>query len=192
MPSLELYCTPDDLAQLLEILGDELAFIIPDGDKRWRAVATHTPPDQTRTALWHIPSGPLPLLGANYTKPNGIPDVRPKGVISDPFDGWTEQRTGADPNIPYFGAGHPGIFWLNLRLSGPEPSVGNGLTTIEWIGNHYASIGNAAPKVTSSRWARLRRQIAKVAQKVPYGGLQSAGRPTIWAFPHALQNLQNH
>jgi hypothetical protein len=53
---------------------------------------------------------------------------RPDGVIEDPSVGWSEERTGADPTTPYFGAGHVGIFWLNVRTIGrkKEKQKGSG------------------------------------------------------------------
>ena len=109
MPWLPLYLFDDDTVSLLTILNDdpEVAFIISTGIGQWKAAQTL--PDLTgrRYAIWHVPSGALPLLPAI----NGDPDDK----ILDPWQGWTERRAGADPTTPYFGPGHPGIFWLNLK-----------------------------------------------------------------------------
>ncbi len=182
MPWIPLYCVAEDLDALLQLLSDEMAFIIPDGAGRWKAVESFVPTDGSRTALWHIPSGPLPLLHRDRDASDG--------VIKNPYSGWEEERAGADPATPYFGAGHPGIFWLNLRMAGHDAGSSCGLTSIEWIGKHYASIGNAPSELTVKRWAKLKRDIGKIAQKVPRGGRQENSRPEVWAFPVAFDRVQ--
>lgn len=190
MPSIPFYCAPSDLPALLDLFGDDIAFIIADGDRRWRAVSVagsgHLPCDGTRTALWHVPSGPLPLMGAEIIKPNGLPDVEPTRDILDPWSGWTEARTGANPSVPYFGAGHGGVFWLDLAMTGREPGSQCGQSSLGWIGKRYP---DGAPQVTVDRWARLRRQIAKATRKAPLGGFRSGKRPTVFTFPHAFETL---
>lgn len=181
MPWLPIYCTQADLSALFLILSDDIAFIVADGEGRWRAVSEWTPPTESTTALWHVPSGPLPLL-RNATD-------RPDGQICDPWSGWNEEREGADRDKPYFGPGHPGVFWLNLRVQGVEAGSVCGLSSIEWIGNHYSVIGYQASESTSKRWSKLRRQVAKVASKVPCGGLVQDRPPEVWAFPFAREKL---
>lgn len=108
MPWLPLYTDTSDVAQLVAWLNAEqaIAFILPDGPKRWRAVRElDGPPPDGEIGLWHTESGPLPLLRSQVLHTLLVPD----GKIHDPFRGWQEQRTGADPRTPYFGAGHPGV-----------------------------------------------------------------------------------
>lgn len=186
MPWLPLYCVQDDLPALLHLLGDDFAFIVSDGAGQWRAIRDYIPGDRSRTALWHIASGPLPLPGSIIEKPNGVPDAEPGGLIDDPWSGWTERRPGMDPRAPYFGEPCPGVFWLNLHLTPSERGSRCGLSSVEWSGNRYP---DGARKVTVNRWAQLKRQISRQALKVPRGGLSSKAPPEVWAFPHAYGDL---
>jgi hypothetical protein len=101
MPWLPIYADSIDFEEILGWLNasEELAFIVPNGPGRWIAVPTTEAIQKSRICLWHIPSGPLPLLHPHPSK-----KIDP---ISDPWAGWEELRVGADN--PYFGAGHPGI-----------------------------------------------------------------------------------
>ncbi len=203
MPWLPLYCAQTDLPTLLELLGDDIAFIIPDGRDRWRAFDNHKPLDGSRTLLWHVPSGPIP---SRWEEKEGVyfPRLEPSGDIEDPWSGWQEDRrpslakfapgllnpeTGP-PTEPIVGLSHPGTFRLNLRIAGRDPNSVCGMSSIEWIGNQYSIIGRPAPTVTEKRWKKLRRQVAKVAEKIPRGGLRSNDPPEIWAFPHAMKNIE--
>lgn len=151
----------------------EVAFLVSAGDKRWTAVKKKEFAGDCRIGIWHAPSGPLPLL-----REKG----RPEGVIDDPWAGWTEERTGADPTTPYFGAGHVGIFWLNVRTLGRKKGA-IGLSSFEWIGNRYAS----APDATERFWKKLGRMIKKQAVRVPREGSWDGAHPEIWALPEALK-----
>lgn len=181
MPSIPMYCTPEDIPDLLEILTENIAFIISEGDGKWKAVKPFMPADGSRTALWHVPSGPLPLLSATDA---------PAKEIENPWLGWKEERPGAEPDAPYFGPGHPGIFWLNLNLSGKEPDSCCGLSSLEWIGNRYSIIGDEPSEATSKRWAQIKRQLSKVTQKVPLGGRSMDSRPEVYAFPNAFAQVR--
>lgn len=177
MPSIAMYVLEEDVELLLATLADEMAFIVSDGDKRWKA--TSKPPTvlEPNMALWHVPSGPLPLLRSNREES--------PGEIADPWAGWEEERTGANPRTPYFGPGHPGVFRLGLRLDGRRPEEPCGLSSIEWIGNHYAGLGNAAQPETEKRWRKLRRDIAGVARKLPANFPRPPTPQPIWVFPKA-------
>jgi hypothetical protein len=132
--------------------------------------------------MWHVPSGPLPLLAAKY----GGRDT----VVKDPWAGWKERRAGADSSNPYFGAGHVGIIWLNVRLrSRKDPSV-IGLSSFEWIGNWYRPIGQPAPAVTERFWQTLRRWVKKRAIRIPRSGPLDGLDPEIWALPNALAAIE--
>lgn len=183
MPWLPMYIAEQDAALVMEALsGDrDIAFLIPDGLKRWRAVESLAPKGSGRVGLWHVPSGPLPLLPA-------APGA-PVGYVPDPWAGWEEQRTGADPTTPYFGAGHPGVVWLNLHLEGRDRDSCCGFSSFEWIGTHYRLIGNGALESTEAWWKALRRRIAKLSHKVPRQRLASAFPPDVFALPHAYALL---
>jgi hypothetical protein len=183
MPWLPMYLLAGDVPDLLRLLSNdaELAFIVPDGVGRWIATTelADTPPK--RIALWHVPSGPLPLSGCSTSESR---------TIRDPWSGWVEQRQGADPSTPFFGAGHTGIFWLNLRLLGNEHGSICGISSFEWIGNRYAIIGNPASPQTERCWKRLRRQVDRRTQRVPRKALGSSGTLEIFAFPIAHRQLE--
>lgn len=110
--------------------------------------------------------------------------------ITDPWSGWQERRAGRNPDAPYFGVGHPGVYWLNLR-TGPGRSGEIGLSSLEWIGNHYRPIGSAAGPSTERHWKTLRRWVAKVAVRIPRSGDLAGTGAEIFAFPHALAAIRN-
>jgi hypothetical protein len=183
MPWIPMYLAPADATNLLTMLDadEQIAFLLGDGPTRWRAYRCLPSPITGRIAMWHIPSGPLPLLGAEM-----------RGTtrqVPDPFSGWMERRTGADPTTPYFGAGHPGIIWLNLRLSPKEQGSSGGLSSFEWIGNHYAAIGNPASAVTQAWWKSLRQRIQKSTRRVARQRFSTTAE--IFAYPEALKLLEN-
>ena len=184
---LPLFVDETDLAVLLDWLNAEpdIAFVLADGPRRWKAVATVNRLKDGRHALWHVAGAPLPLLRESGRA----------GVIADPWSGWEEQRTGFDPTTPYFGPGHTSIFWLNLharhRPSSAKESRNTGvpllgvkdllsLTSVEWIGNHYRK----APPQSHRWWRHLKTWVSQSATKL------TAGRHKFWAFPSALAKLR--
>jgi hypothetical protein len=180
MPWLPFYASQNDLRDLLIYLNAsaEVAFIVSQVRGKWIAVNSLPSVEHGRYCLWHIPSGPLPLERGPREKP---------GEIVDPFAGWSEIRVGADPSTPYFGAGHPGVFWLNVQ-SGEMLSAGLqvvGLSSFEWIGNHYRIIGSSAHPDTERYWKGLRRWVTKIAVRVPRGGPIKTEAAEIWALPGA-------
>jgi hypothetical protein len=183
MPWLPLYATAVDMKWLLEQLSGEaeLAFLVSAGSRKWIAQKKLEFSEDRRFCLWHIPSGPLPLLGDQ-----GNAD----GVISDPWTGWIEERTGVDSANPYFGSGHVGIFWLNAHTRSKSPNQGIGLSSFEWIGNRYSLIGRSAPEATDKFWQRLGRKIKKRAVRIPREGLIDAPNPEIWALADALAQIR--
>ena len=206
MQWLPLYADESDLAFIHSWLNsqEEIAFIVSDGDKRWKAVKTISELRGPRHCLWHIPSGPLPLPSAppsyftdqsNAWHPFGYDE--PDGVVEDPWAGWQELRTGADPTQPYFGTGHPGVYWLNVHPDSCEGHEGIGLSGFEWIGNYYRCIGRPAPECAEKWWNTLKRWIRKQATKVPRGGpgreeeyMQHTANKQVWAFPSALDRIR--
>ena len=183
MPSLPMYAGPTDFESIRAWLNAEveIAFLVSDGPGKWIAVSKIPSFTQERICLWHTPSGRLPLLGPTHHDPDG--------VVRNPWDGWTERRPGADPTTPYFGAGHPGIIWLNARPRGHTSPESIGLSSFEWIGNWYRLIGRSAPEVTSRWWQRLRRWIKRAAKRVPRTGRLDGPDPEIWALPEAYHLL---
>ncbi|MBI3561172.1 MAG: beta-lactamase family protein [Gammaproteobacteria bacterium] len=113
MPWLPFYASENDLPTLLLHLNasEEIAFVVSNGPGKWIAVKALESLKDGRYCLWHVPSGPLPLFRGAKEAP---------GEITNPFAGWSEEKAGADPTKPYFGAGHPGVFWLNVRCLAAE------------------------------------------------------------------------
>ncbi len=181
MPWLPLYLFGDDSDALRKMLNDdpEAAFIVADGIGQWKAVEALDVLDGKRHAIWHVPSGPLPLLSSLQ----GEPDDQ----IVDPWLGWTERRKGADPMTPYFGAGHPGIFWLNLKNHHWANESTIGLSSFEWIGHRYAKIGNTVAPATDKWWKRLTTKIKRASSKMPRGGPRGTFKPEIYALPGAVR-----
>lgn len=185
MPWLPIYADANDFRAIHDWLNasEELAFIVSDGPQRWRAVGSVPALDSERICLWHVPSGPLPLL-----RPSSSRDV---GSVTDPWSGWEELRAGADPSHPYFGAGHPGIIWLNHRPVSRRSPRGVGLSSYEWIGNHYRVIGKAADASTEAFWRSMRRWTQKHSRKIPRAGALDGPRAEIFAFPSALAAFES-
>jgi hypothetical protein len=179
MPWLPFYADHVDFAQIIDWLNnnDQLAFLVSDGPRRWRAISDLDSLTSSRVCLWHVPSGLLPLL-----HPNPRRDV---SLITDPWSGWEELRTGADPSTPFFGAGHPGVVWFNHRPVSLRNGGGIGLSSYEWIGNHYRLTGNPATPATESFWKLLRKWTQKLSTRIPREGLLDGPRPEIYAFQSA-------
>lgn len=181
VPWLPLYLFGDDTDIVRTMLNadPEAAFIVSDGINRWKAVKALDALAEKCHAIWHVPSGPLPLLPALSSEPIG--------QIVDPWQGWTERRKGADPTVPYFGAGHPGVIWLNLRNRNDANERTIGLSSIEWIGHRYAEIGHAVEPATDKWWKRLNTSIKRRSSKMPRGGPHGALKPEIYALPDAVR-----
>jgi hypothetical protein len=147
-----MYVNEEDVRVLLAWLTEsaQVAFLLPDGIGRWKAVHELNEFPNAPVEMWHVPSGPLPLLGKERDDP--------VQEIASPWNGWTEQRPGADKRLPYFGPGWPGVMTLNLQLvskrTQSEPASSQkapsaiGLSNLGWIGNRYNIIGSAAKPET--------------------------------------------
>jgi hypothetical protein len=84
--------------------------------------------------------------------------------------------------------------WLNLRFvsrSIAEKPGAIGMSGLQWIGNHYKVIGNAAKPETEKFWKRLRRFIASNSTRIPRAGPVDGPWPEIYAFKSALAEIQN-
>ena len=182
MPWLPLYLAHDDLALISDWLSadEDIALITSTGPSEWKAVPNFDIRLSGRYCLYHKRCGGLPLL----TKTGDSPPE----TILNPFDGWKELRSGANPNLPYFGAGTPSIFWFNVRL---EENGVIGLSSFEWIGNHYSIIGNSAPELAKKWWSKLRRWSKKNATRIPRSGAIKGDKPEIWTFGSALKEIES-
>jgi hypothetical protein len=183
MPWLPIYATEQDIHNIFVFLNgdEEVAFLVADGPGKWIAKKKHDYVGDARYCIWHVPSGPLPLV-----RPNGQED----GKIEDPWKGWKEERAGADPTRPYFGAGHPGVIWLNACAASKRKKNGIGLSSFEWIGNWYKVIGNVAQETTEKFWKRMGRSVKKGATRIPREGSWDGEHPEIWALPDALMKIK--
>jgi hypothetical protein len=186
MPWLPIYAAEDDFQVLRSRLNEDedIAFLVSDGPGKWRAVRSVEVLSPRRHCLWHIPSGPLPLFQKDS---NRYP------AILDPFAGWLEADQGADRSNPYFGAGHVGIVWLNLRPGSTAVATKVrtiGLSSFEWIGNHYRIIGSPAKPETEAWWKQLRKWIKGHATRIPRGGLLNRAQPEIWTMAAAHRLMQ--
>ena len=161
---------------------EELAFIVGDGNQKWRAVNSVQDLTPGRACLWHVPSGPLPLL---YP----LPSCKIEMII-DPWSGWRELRHGSDTSRPYFGPGHPGIIWLYVHPRSRFASEGIGFSWFEWIGNHYRNIGDGANLTTEKFWRGLRRWVKRQTKKIPTAGPLDGPSPEVMAFPSALARFE--
>ncbi len=191
-----MYLNHADIVLLLDRLNadPEIAFLvatgIPEYDHSWIAV---TRVEQLRdgcTMLWHVPSGDLPLLAKEF------PD--PPTIIPDPWQGWTEQRPGADPSFPFLGI-HPGVVELDINRHGvtfdgrgkqpwsslPRSADIIGMSSFGWVGPRYTMIGRSAPESTTRWWRRLRRWVNKNARRIPRSGTPDGPDAEIFAFPSA-------
>ncbi len=179
MPWIPFYADEIDFRILLERLNtdEEIAIIVSNGEQRWIAKRQVETLADGHYCLWHIPSGPLPLLQAGE---------RQVDRIEDPFKGWQERLTGRNPTIPFFG-NYPGVIMLTKAVQGIKSADAIGMSSFSWIGNRYRSIGLGASEATERWWRRLRRWVRKMAVKqIPRAkGL----KPEIWVFPSAYRKI---
>ena len=178
MATIKLYVNKKDERELLDLLNSEkeIAFLVSTGHKKWKAVKTVTEFPNKNLCLWHTKSGPLPLVSKTKIKEE----------IENPWDGWTEKRTGANPNKPYFGPGWPGVIQLKLRTDYDGEIK---MSYLEWIGNHYSNIGIKAKESTKKLWSRLKREIGKKYSKIPRIDSDKT-KVEVYAFPGALEEIQ--
>jgi hypothetical protein len=182
MAWLPHYIDEVDVRAFVRMLSSDpqIAFIVGDGPGRWVARKEIASVTRGRYCMWHIPSGALPLL-----RPSGR-----DGKVEDAWSGWKELRSGADASQPYFGPGHPGIIWWNVRAFWrPElPIVG--MSSFEWIGNHYRMSGLPADLQTEVWWQQLKKWVKRQgARRIPRMGPIDGPRPEVWAFPSALAKI---
>lgn len=180
MSWLPMYATTKDLAQLVEFLNDseEIAFIVSNGPNQWIAAHRIDVLEPKKYKLWHMPSGPLPLIRKD----------EPDGLIEDPLAGWTEFCMGRDTTVPWFGPGHPGVFELHIRQDkvSEDGTYYIPISSFGWIGNRYRIIGFPAHPSTEKYWNKLKRWLKKNGTQVSRGGPSDAYKPEIWAFEDAI------
>ncbi|MFT3827388.1 MAG: hypothetical protein QM731_25930 [Chitinophagaceae bacterium] len=194
MAWISMYLLDKDVELLNHWLNqeEEIAFLVSNGHKEWIAQKEHSiiadigkqnfgnkhnfaMPHYAEYNLWHVPSGPLPLLAANKDD-----------KIDNPWLGWTENITGRNARLPYFGAGHPGVIHLEIKLPHDNEIRISGFG---WIGNHYKMAGNAAAPLTEQFWNKLRRALKKFGPQIPRCNNLN-GRKEVFAFPAAYEAIK--
>lgn len=172
-----MYLDSNDLSVLSDWLNneDDITIIQSTGPNQWQAFDEISINSSGRYCFYHKKSGPLPLIEKNSSDKHIS--------IEDPMKGWILNRRS-----PYFGAGHPAIFWLNIHLEN-DPIIG--LSSFEWIGNHYAISGSPAPDVAKKWWNRLRRWVKKQSGHIPRYGPINEGKNEIYAFKSALKKIES-
>jgi hypothetical protein len=174
MPWIPLYATERDLAEVVRWLSEdpEIAFIVSAGPKRWVACPSLDGVHFDRIALWHKPSGPLPLVpGRAWQR---------ERWIEHPELGWRERSTAVDQTVPFFGAGHPGVIWFNAVTAGPE-GEDIGMSSFEWMGTG----GSASHPATARWWDRFQERVREVGIQVPRSGPLDGPDAEIWVLPEA-------
>lgn len=205
MPFLSFFADEQDAEILLNWLNaeHEIAFIVQDQtqtgwQRKWKAVHTIDWFTAEKYSLWHVPTGLLPLnAGGSQT-------------ISDPWEGWIEQRPGADSRTSYFGSGHPAEIRLELWLR-HKPYTNTERATLrnrvswyigdtdllpisgfEWIGDRNGK----APTQTWQWWRQLTTWVSETAIRIERfedrnedtGELEEW---SFWAFPSAFTKLKS-
>lgn len=186
MPSILLYTLETDLRAIVDHLGDDpdIAFVIEDGPRRWKAVDRMPRITPGHHALWHVPSGAPPLLDRAHNE-----GAAPR--IADPFAGWEERFPSANAAKPFFGS-YPGVIWLHLSECAVSASPVVPMSAFGWIGDRYRGIGHGAAPSTRQWWRRLQTWIKSRSQIVPRGSLRPSSKVPVdvAAFPAAFAKLQ--
>jgi hypothetical protein len=109
--------------------------------------------------------------------------------ILDPIKGWDQLRLD-QYGQPFLG-NPPNVLDLRIMISPKRPGDDLGMSSFGWIGSYFWASGRVAPEVTKKRWNKLRREVAKVAHRVPRGWLTRGTKPEVFALPHAYELLRS-
>jgi hypothetical protein len=184
MPAFAVYINFHDLDIIMGWLNNDIdiSFIVSDGSHKWRAVETIDKWKNRIYCLWHRDSG-LPLIRKDKSSI----------AVPDPWAGWTEEVTGANSHMPYFGPGYPGIYWLYVRCTSTKRPENIGISYFEWIGNYFKKAGCEAPQIAQKWWNHLRGWVKKNAIQIPVEGEwdDRSAKEKVWAFPGALKEIQS-
>jgi len=228
MPSLSFFANERDAPPLLDWLNcdPEIAFLVPDGPpdplesyvervrallgatpeavnlypwftiadagpgQRWKAVRTVERLRDGKHALWHVPSGPLP-------------------PSNNPWAGWTEHGSSADPAMPSLRSEHPaGIYlelWTRHRPYSRVERATLPMLFSYWTGvqellvvSTFAWTGDQRGPASRPAWRWWRRLETWVAEHaIPFADLSLAGRRgdaqrwDCWVFPSAAAKLKS-
>lgn len=203
MPFLSFFADEQDAKTLLNWLNaeHEIAFIVQDStqtskQRKWKAGQTINQFAAKQYSLWHVPTGLLPLDAEGQN-------------ISNPWDGWTELRPGADSRVPYFW-GSPAEIRLELWLR-HKPYTDTERATLQTQSSFYAGhtdllpvsnfewigdLNGKAPAQTWRWWQRLAIWMSENAVRIGrFQGRNKRARKSeewsFWAFPSAFTKLRN-
>lgn len=177
---LGFYADNEDVELLLQRFNEdpEIAFLTQAGPGRWRAVRQI---DELlgKQMLWHIPGGPLVLLGRGGEEK----DI----LIEDPFAGWEERREGLDYSVPYF-AGWPPALKLEVYTPGWRGLNADLLpiSGLSYFGGHHKK----AHPATCQWWRRFRQWMRRCSVRITREGPLDGPHADIWALPAALRAIQ--
>jgi len=180
---MHFYASTADLPLVQDTVAADadLALLASEKGNWWKATLDVTLAGDGRYALWHVPTGPLPLM------PGDGGDAT--AMIDDPFGGWRQLRFSDLDGRPFFDSS-PGVLWLDLHTKAKQPGCNLGMSSIDWIGNRFWALGRTAPEVTKKRWNKLRRDFSRLGPRVPRGGINEEGKPEVIALPGALEMLR--
>jgi hypothetical protein len=159
----------------------------PEHRQRWRAVWDLEQFEENTAGdhiLWHVPSGPLPLIRAGQTE----------RMISDPWAGWIEEEPNQWQDAPYFGWRFYGTIQLQLNarhLAYTETELKT-LRVLNhyWMQNDGLYVSHFQSKLSSAEaeqwWARFEGWVSSTAVKLK----DQTGGNEVWTFPSALQRLK--
>jgi hypothetical protein len=185
LPWIPLYIIREDLPVLNEIVraDNALALLKHERGERWKAVLEYDLAADGNYSFWHVAGGPL-----------AMPDADPLSSLSEeipnPFEGWQQLRLNQHGQ-PFFRGNPPNMLDLRIMIASKRPEDELGMSSFGWIGNHYWALGRVAPEVTKKRWNKLRRDISKVAHRVPRGWLTRGTKAEVFALPHAFELLRS-
>jgi hypothetical protein len=177
-----MYALAPELRTIVEYLNEDanVAFIVADGPRRWRAVERVGDLAPGHHAIWLRAHGPLPLVES--------PGVEPSATIADPMAGWDERVPASTPAMPFFGS-DPAVVWAHVPRFDEHTSVP--MTAFGWIGDRYRGIDHGASAAARQWWRRLQKWIRSRTEIVRRGGPDGTGPKDVAAFPDALARLQS-
>jgi hypothetical protein len=182
--ALHFYMDASDADILFERLnGDvDVAFIEYGIDNNFVAVSAVDACVDGWYALWHVQSGPLPV----YRRRGWLFWAREvEEWVSDPFDGLIGIKTRHD-GAPWFGPGHPGVYSLQTHPQARSVADGIGMSSMMWVGNHYAIEGRIAPDCTVEWWTDFKNWLGAYTDKIILPGTDQH----IAAFPSAARRIR--
>ena len=183
MQNLIIYATKLDSHEIRQWINEEaeVTWIIKvdekDGIHSWKAVNAIDTLAEQEYALWHIGSGPLNV-------PSGIRGA-PGQIVSDPFAGWSEGKSGTDATRPWFGTNLPGPYHFKFMEAGCEAPGSLARSDMSWAQDRYKSIGKPAHPDAMRWWKKLHRFVGKSSVQIPLTSTAGGKSSSAYVFPDA-------